>query len=248
MINAIIVDDEDHCIERLSRLLTEHCAEDIRLLTSCKTIDEAEVAIRTLKPELIFLDIQIHDKTGFDLLKKIDLGKVRIIFTTAFEQYAITAFKFSAIDYLLKPVDKDDLTASVTKAANKIALDDVAEKYETLFHNLRPNVGAQKKICLPTATGFDFVLVDDIIRCQSTGNYTEFFLKGGHKLTVAKTLKDFETMLSDYNFFRVHYSHLVNLACIKKYNKGKGGYIVLTDNTEIEVSTRRKEAFLARIG
>jgi two-component system, LytTR family, response regulator len=247
MINAIIIDDEDHCIERLSRLLSTHCADDLRLLASYKTVDEGVEAIHTLKPNLIFLDIQIHEKTGFDLLKKIDLTNVRIIFTTAYEQHAVSAFKFSAIDYLLKPIDKDELVNSVKKALNQMSLEETAERYETLFHNLRPHSGVSKKISLPTATGFDFVSLDEVIRCQANGNYTEFFLKDGQKLTVSRTLKDFETMFSEHHFFRVHYSHLVNLAYIKKYSKGKGGYIILTDNTEIEVSTRRRDAFLSKI-
>ena len=149
MINAIIVDDEDHCIERLSRFLTTYCVEDVRLVSSCKTVSEAIAAIQTLRPDLIFLDIQIHDQTGFDLLKQIDVNKIRIIFTTAYEQYAIKAFKFSAIDYLLKPIDKDDLLSAIDKAINQINLQGTSEKYETLFLQSSKLYRGTKKIMPP---------------------------------------------------------------------------------------------------
>ncbi|HYG20972.1 MAG TPA: LytTR family DNA-binding domain-containing protein [Ohtaekwangia sp.] len=247
MINAIIIDDEEHCIERLSRLLAVHCADRVKVSGAYRTVPEGEAAVKNKTPDLIFLDIQLHDKTGFDLLEKIDVTQTRIIFTTAFEQYAIAAFKFSAIDYLLKPVSKEELMASVEKAEERIAHETVTRKYETLLHNLKADSGMGKKICLPTVNGFDFIKVDDIMRCESNGNYTVFYLNTGQKIMVAKTLKEFDTMLSSHNFFRVHHSHLVNLAYIKKYIRGNGGYVVLTDDAEVEVSTRRKEAFLARV-
>ncbi|QEH42995.1 LytTR family DNA-binding domain-containing protein [Chitinophaga sp. XS-30] len=247
MINAIIIDDEAHCIERLERLLRENCDDTVRLLGSCTTFETGEEAIARLKPELIFLDIQLHDKSGFDLLQKIDLTQARVIFTTAFEQYAITAFKFSATDYLLKPVDREELIRSVQKAGDSMERQQAAMKYEALLHNLKPGAETAKKICLPTAQGVDFVLTSDIIRCQSSGNYTVFFLNNGQKITVARTLKEYESLLEAHQFFRVHHSHLVNLAYVKKYHRGKGGYVVLADDTEIEVSVRRREAFLERI-
>lgn len=247
MINAVIIDDEHHCIERLERLLTANCSHLVHLLGSYSTVEDGAQAISRLKPALIFLDVQLHDKTGFDLLQQIDIANIRVIFTTAFEQYAITAFKFSAIDYLLKPIAKEELINSVNKAASSIASQETAMKFDILFHNLKPDNEASKKICLPTTNGLDFVPVQDIIRCQSSGNYTIFFLKDGQKMTVSRTLKEYETLLDAYNFFRVHHSHLVNIAYVKRYNKGKGGSVVLADNTEIEVSIRRKDAFLERM-
>lgn len=247
MINAIIVDDEDHCAERLQRLLNTYCHDQIRILGCYASVDAAEKAINSLQPQLIFLDIQLSDSTGFDLLQRIDRDSYRVIFTTGFSEHAITAFKFSAVDYLLKPIDKDELVASVMKTVKTISAVEAARRYELLLHNLKSSSGLAEKLCLPSVNGFEFVDIKDIIRCHSNGNYTEFYLKKGLKITVAKTLKEFDSLLSQHGFFRVHHSHLVNLAYIKRYNKGGGGSVVLSDGTEVEVSSRRKEAFLARV-
>lgn len=247
MIDAIIVDDEDHCVERLERLLTTHCSSKVRLLGSYTSADAAEAGINTLKPRLIFLDIQLRDRTGFDLLQKIKPEHCSVVFTTGFGEYAIAAFRFSAVDYLLKPIDKDELIASVDKAINSISALEATRKYEVLLHNLESESPTSNKICLPSTSGFEFVDIENIVRCQSNGNYTMFFLATGEKIMVARTLKEFDSLLSHHGFFRVHHSHLVNLTYIKRYNKGSGGYVVLSDNSEIEVSSRRKEAFLARV-
>ncbi len=247
MIDAIIVDDEEHCVERLERLLTTHCSGKVRLLGNYTSADDAEAAINALKPRLIFLDIQLRDRTGFDLLRKIKREHCSVVFTTGFGEYAITAFRFSAVDYLLKPIDKDELITSVDKTIDSISTMDAARKYEVLLHNLETESASSKKICLPSASGFEFVDIESIVRCQSSGNYTMFFLATGEKMTVSRTLKEFDSLLSAHGFFRVHHSHLVNLACVKRYNRGNGGYVVLTDNSEVEVSSRRKEAFLARV-
>ena len=167
-----------------------------------------------------------------------------MVFTTAYEKYAVAAFRFSAIDFLLKPVDKDELIGSVTRAIDSVETSERAAKYDALFNNLK---GGTQKLCLPSVNGLDFVSIDDIVRCQSNGNYTVFFLKGGQKLTVAKTLKEYDALLGQHNFFRVHHSHLVNLNLVTKYSKGKGGYITMVDKSEIEVSTRRRDAFLERV-
>jgi two-component system LytT family response regulator len=169
------------------------------------------------------------------------------VFTTAFEKYAVQAFKFSAIDYLLKPVDPDDLQHAIGKLQEKLSKQEMSAKLEILFHNLKTMEGASKRISVPTLHGLEFLQVRDIVRCESDVNYTNIFLKDRQKITVAKTLKEFEELLTDYNFFRVHNSHLINLTHIKKYNKGTGGYVTMADNSEVEVSTRRKEEFLARI-
>jgi two-component system LytT family response regulator len=170
-----------------------------------------------------------------------------VIFATAYEKYAVQAFKFSAIDYLLKPVDADDLKQAVNKLQQKISKEEATKKFETLFYNLRNIQGNTKRITVPTVKGFEFLQVNDIVRCQSDINYTIIFLKDKQKITVAKTLKEFEELLIDHNFFRVHNSHLINLFYIKSYNKGKGGTVVMADNSQVEVSTRRKDDFLKRL-
>lgn len=247
MINAIIIDDEQHCIDRLSSLLIEKHRDAIKLTGVFSNIEEGLTAINKLQPQLVFLDIQIHDKTGFDLLRKLSKIDFDIIFTTAYEKYAIQAIKFSAIDYLLKPVTAEDLNIAISKSAEKMVKNDTSSKLDTLFHNLKNIQGMSKKICVPVVTGLVFLEIADIIRCESEVNYTTIFLKDKQKLVVAKTLKEFEEMLSEYNFFRVHNSHLINLAYIKSYNKGKGGFVTLADNSSIEVSTRRKDDFIKAI-
>lgn len=247
MIRAIIIDDEQHCINHLRNLLKEHFSDTVDLMINYQTMETGIKGIIAQRPDLIFLDVQIGDKTGFDVLRNFTTVNFEVIFTTAYEKYAVQAFKFSAIDYLLKPIDIEDLKQAMERLQGKIAKNEMARKLDTLFHNLKDLQGVSKKICVPVLNGYVFLQVNDIIRCQSDINYTTLFLNNKQKLVVAKTLKEFEEMLREYHFFRVHNSHLVNLAYIKAYNKGKGGYITLQDNTEIEVSTRRKDEFLKEL-
>lgn len=243
MINVLIVDDEKHCLDHLTRLISSHCADKVRVLGSCQSVEEAARAVKRLKPDLIFLDVQLQDKSGFDLLEQID-NRIPVIFTTAFQEYAVMAFRFSAIDYLLKPINKDELLDGIDKAMDNIAQRETAERYATLFHNLKTDTPL-RRISLPTAGGYDYVPVNDVIRCQASGNYTLFFLTNGTRLTVARTLKVFEFLLDGCNFFRVHHAHLVNLNYVKQYRRD--GFAVMSDSSEVEVSVRRKEAFLARM-
>lgn len=246
MTRAIIIDDEQHCINRLSKMLKES-NHDLLLMDSFQSVEDGVTGIKKLHPDLVFLDVQINDKTGFDLLQQIPTIHFEVIFTTAYERYAVQAFKFSALDYLLKPIDEDDLAKALNKLKEKVAVKEHAARFDTLFHNLKNIQGAGKRICIPVTSGLEFIEVSDIIRCQSDVNYTTLFLKDKQKLVVAKTLKEFEEMLSDFNFYRVHNSHLINLTFIKSYNKGKGGFVTMKDNTDIEVSTRRKDEFLKRL-
>jgi len=247
MIKAIIIDDEGHCINRLENLLATFCSDMVVLCGSFKTVEEGSDAIRTIKPQLVFLDVEINDKTGFDLLQQLPEINFEVIFTTAYDKYAVQAFKFSALDYLLKPVDAEDLQHAIKKLNQKFSQQEISQKFDALFHNLKSMQGASKKICVPVVSGLVFIQVSDIIRCESEINYTKLFLKDKQKLLVAKTLKEFEEMLTEYNFYRVHNSHLINLAYIKTYNKGKGGFVVMEDGSEIEVSTRRKDEFLKKL-
>lgn len=247
MIRSIIVDDEPHCSNRLEELLRNYCRQTVQVIGTFDTIEKAIAGIAGLKPDLVFLDIQLHDQTGFDLLSQIPKIDFEVIFVTAYDNYAIKAFKFSAIDYLLKPVDPDDLLQAVDKLQRVMQHQELTEKFGALLHNLKANSPATRKITVPTSKGLVFLSIDDIIRCEASVNYTTIFLKDKQQLMVAKTLKDFEDILSDYQFFRIHNSHLINLNYIKTYHKGKGGYVVLADNTSLEVSTRRKDLFLKKI-
>jgi two-component system LytT family response regulator len=246
MFKAVIIDDELHCIERLKTLLTLYCNESIDLHGSYRTMQEGVAAVEKLQPDALFLDVELNGNTGFDLIRKCQKRDFEVIFTTAYNKYAVEAFRFSAVDYLLKPVDPDDLKEAVGKLKKKTP-EEQMKRMDTLFYNIRNIAAEKKRIVVPTMQGLEFLQVNDIVRLESNVNYTSIFLKGRQKIVVAKSLKEFEELLKDLNFFRVHNCHLINLNYIKSYKKGKGGIIVMADQSEIEVSIRRKEEFLRRL-
>jgi two-component system LytT family response regulator len=242
MITAVLIDDEQHAIDRLKVLLDPY-HDKIRISGTFTTVDEATEGIRELSPDVVFLDVQIHDKTGFDVLREIGEINFSLIFTTAFEHYAVQAFKFSALDYLLKPIGQDDFDKAIQKAIRKTENEDLSQKVKVLLSNLA--VSQQpKRISVPTIDGYVFLEISEIVRCQSDVNYTNIFTTSKQKYVASKTLKYFEDLLSNCHFFRVHNSHLINLNYVKKYTRGKGGFVTLTDNFTVEVSYRRKEEFL----
>lgn len=244
MIRSIIIDDEQHCIDRVKHLMARH--PNLALIGEYTGAASGIKGLKTLKPDVVFLDVQIKAHTGFDVLRALESHPFEVVFITAFDAYAVQAFKFSAVDYLLKPIDAEDFNLAIEKVAERLATKDFSQKVSHLLANtVQPD--RLKKISVPTFEGFEFLEVADIVRCQADINYTTIFTRNGQKLLVSKTLKSFEELLVDCNFFRVHNSHLINLEYIKKYTKGKGGYVTLKDNSVIEVSMRRKEGFLARI-
>lgn len=245
MLNCIIVEDEDQSIDILTGMLKELFRSDVHIIASYKTVDTAVIAIREYKPELLFLDVQIGNQTAFDLLKQLYTKDIKVIFITAFEKYAIQAFKFSAIDYLLKPVSSVELQHAVSKVLSLQYETDGYKKIETLLKNIYNK--DRQKLCIPDINGFNIIEINDIIRCESNINYTTIYINKSNPITVAKSLKEFEKMLSDFNFFRIHNSHLVNLNYIKSYNKSKGGYVELANGEQIEISVRRKEDFIKSI-
>ncbi len=247
MIKALIIDDEEDCIEGLKNLLVHGHENLVEILGSAKTVRDGIEAIALLRPDLVFLDVQIGEKTGFDLLRALPEIDFEIIFTTAFEKFALQAIKFSAIDYLLKPIDVDELDAALMKLLNAESRKITADKIDLLLQNTQKSDGLFKRIIVPTISGFEFIEIGNIIRCESDNNYTTIYFKDKQKVLVSKTLKDFEELLSGYSFFRIHNSHLINLSYIKTYNKGKGGSVILTDGSEIEVSSRRKDDFMAKL-
>lgn len=244
MIRAIIIDDEQHCIDRLEYLLSTYAGRLVQLVGTYVTVGDGVHAITMHKPDLVFLDIQVGNATAFDLLKALTRIKFEVVFTTAYDQYAVKAFRFSAFDYLLKPIDRDDLLASISRLLERVSEQDRASRYDVLFENLKNQQGSSRRITIPTLNGFHIITTGEIIRCQADINYTHLFLKNNQKITVAKPLKDFEEILGDHGFYRIHNSHLINLTFISSYVRGKGGYVVMEDHTEIEVATRRKEGFL----
>ncbi|HVG40334.1 MAG TPA: LytTR family DNA-binding domain-containing protein [Chitinophagaceae bacterium] len=245
MIKAIIVDDEINCCEVLELLLQKHCP-NVTVVATCNTAAGALEALSKFKVDLVFLDIEMPLCNGFELLEKIPVIDFELIFTTCYNQYAIKAIRFSALDYLLKPIDREELQAAVIKAEQR-RQPMIPEQLEILLRKLKHPFGNTQCLALPTLEGLQLVPIDSIICCTSKSNYTILFLKGAHKLVVSKTLKDIEALLGDYNFMRVHHSHMVKLNEIRKYIKGEGGQLIMSDGSSIDVSRSRKEFLLKKL-
>lgn len=243
-LRTIIVEDELGGRIALKAIL-KNC-EDITLIGEASNAAEAKVLISELKPDLLLLDIEMPFKNGFDLLSEIPDRTFDVIFTTAYDSYAIRAIKFSAIDYLLKPVDPEELEDAIGRVLEKKMHNSYQPQLqiENLLDNLKSINKQNFKLSLPTSEGILFIPIEEIVRCESDANYTRFFFKDGAKpVVVSKTLKEFEELLSDYGFCRIHNSHMVNLKFIRRYIKGEGGTVVMQDGTEVEVSRRKKEIF-----
>jgi two-component system LytT family response regulator len=245
-IHCIIVDDEVHNIEILSSLLRKYC-NGISIVATALNAHEGIDLIEKYKPDLLFLDIQMPEKSGFDLLKSLKQIDFEIIFITAFDQYGIQAVKFSALDYLLKPVIIDELKSAVQKAREKI----IAKQKNTSIENLLAYISSSPKgtsnIALPTLTETRYVKVDDIVRCEASDNYTTFYLQNNEKILVSKTLKEYAELLGPYNFIRTHQSHLVNIKFIKSLLKEDGGVLLLTNLAKIPISRQNRESVKAKL-
>ncbi len=236
---AIVVDDEPGARSALINLLT-NLFEDIKIVGEADGVDSGKKLIAEKKPDLLFLDVQMQDGTGFDLLAGIDRSNLQVIFVSAHDHFAITAIKFSAVDYLVKPVEPIELQKAIEKIRQQKSLTEVQKKLDLLLSN----VNKIEKIALPSLNGIEFVKLNDIVRCEAESNYTVFYLINGEKIVVSKTLKEYEDILSRNNFFRIHKSVIINIKYLKKYIKGDGGTVIMEDGTELAVSRRRKDGFL----
>ena len=245
MINAIIIDDERHSCDALKMLLGK-CCQQVHVTAICYSGEEGLSKINELKPQLVFLDIEMPHMNGFQMLEQLPKIDFEIIFTTSYDQYAITAFKFSALDYLLKPVDREELEKAVQRVSKKIN-PPVSQQLEILLQKINQPAITVQRIALPTMQGLEFVPVESILHCSSSNNYTEFFLTDKKKLLVSRTLKEVEEMLADHSFLRVHNSYIVNLNAVTRYVKGEGGYLVMTDGSTIDVSRSRKETLMQKL-
>ncbi|MDO5977955.1 LytR/AlgR family response regulator transcription factor [Flavivirga spongiicola] len=238
MIRAILVDDEKGALETLSGMLSLFCKE-VQVLGKAASANEARDLIKKYHPDLVFLDIRMPFENGFDLLESIDRHTFHVIFTTAYNNYALKAIKFSVLDYLLKPIDVEELQRAVSKVS-KIAVN--KEQYSVFkAHQLNHE---HEQILLPYKNGFQVVNYHEILRFEGERNYTYVYFLNGKRLLVAKTLKEYEELLKDYGFFRVHQSNIVNMKCVKGYINGRGGKIQLIDNTEVDLARSRKKEFL----
>jgi two-component system, LytTR family, response regulator len=243
MITAIIVDDEPDCAETL-QLLLDACCPEVKVIAVCLSGAAALTQIPELNPQLVFLDIEMPFMNGFQLLGQLPAINFDLIFTTSYDQYAIKAIRFSAMDYLLKPIDREELRAAVQKSLDH-RNPPLPQQLEILLQRLQQPVST--KIAIPTMDGLQMVPVASVISCGADSNYTIFHLKGGQKITASRTLRDVAEMLEEQNFIRVHQSSLVNVDEINKYVKGEGGYLIMSDGSTVDVARSRKESLLKRL-
>jgi two-component system LytT family response regulator len=244
---AILVDDEPDGIRVLKKMLELHCPQ-VSIEATCSSADTARQQIMDISPDVIFLDIQMPGKSGLELIRELPAKNFEVIFVTAHNEYMLQALQYSAADYLLKPVDEDRLMEAVHRVEKRLEAEKKEERTEALLHNLS-NTGkpSEMRLCLPTLKGFIVLKLEDIIYCEAERSYTIFHLEGKKTVTVSRPLIDYDNLLRDTTFLRIHKSFLVNLLHVKEYQKGEGGVVILTDNTEIEVSRRKKDEFLMKI-
>lgn len=245
MIRTVLVDDETDSRIVLQRLLETYCSQ-VTVVGTAAGVDTAMLLIREMNPDLVFLDIEMIHGNGFDLLNKLQPLSFQVIFVTAFDEYAVKAFKYSAVDYLLKPVDIEELRNAVDKAMR------MQDKFDlSPIRILLENVGvlqlSQQKMAIPTINGLSFVAITDIIRFEAEGNCTAIYVTNGKTLMATKNIKDYELLLPEAIFCRIHNSHIINLQKIQKYQKGRGGQVIMEDGTAIEVASRRRQEFLQRL-
>jgi len=238
--NCIIIDDEKHCIKTLTNLLETNFSE-VQIVATCLDSTKAYDLIQLHKPGFIFLDIEMPLLNGFDLLSKFEHLFFEVVFTTAYDTYAIKAIKYSALDYLLKPVSREDLAAAIEKIKNKQGFISKAQvQMATAVHNRQ----LPETIALPTADGLTFAPVNDIVFCTADGSYTRVFMADNIEILLSKSMGDVDEILSGYSFFRIHHSTLINLKHVKKYLRGEGGEVVMSNGRSLPVARTRKNDFL----
>lgn len=245
MIKAIIIDDETNNQELIVNLLKSYC-ENVEVTTTAKSVETGYKAIMEHKPDLVFLDIEMPDGTGFDLLKMFGKIDFKVIFVTAHQEFAIEAFKYSALDYLLKPLSPAHLITAVKKVEDLISNEDLNLKYQTLISNISEPVKKNRKIALKTMERIYSVDINDIVRLESDGNYTKVYLQDGKRIMVSRIMKEFDELLSDAGFVRVHHSHIINMNHLFCFEKAES-HIVMKDNSIVPVSNRKKEQVLEMI-
>ena len=243
MINAILIDDEKHCLVTLKMMLNRYC-KDVYIIEECNSAKKGLEAIAKHRPDLIFLDIEMPIMNGFELLQRLPEIPFAVIFTTSYDQYAIKAIKFSALDYLLKPIDPEELITAVSKVSSRKQLPG-AEQFDILLNQIRQKGAGFEKIAIPTIEGFELIRADQIIRCEADDNYTHVYLKNKTKIVSSRMLKEMEELLQEFRYFeRVHNSFLVNMNEVSKYVRGDGGYLLMSDGAAVSISKSRKESLI----
>lgn len=246
MIRSVIIDDEQHCVRSLLSDLQKHCPS-VEVLETCASAKEAILAIKKISPDLIFLDVEMPWMNGFEMLEILGDINFSIIFTTAHDEFAAKAFRISAVDYLLKPIDANDLKEAVQKAEMKIEAGSSVQHINNLLRNIRQPF-AEHKIALPQRDGYEFIEVASIMYCQAEGAYTKVFINDKKPMLISKTLGDVEELLPPELFLRIHHSTLINISCIAQFLRTDGGYVVLKTGEKLSVSKAKKEMLMARLG
>lgn len=245
--NAIVIDDEIKSLNALVLLLQRHCPQ-ITVAAECHDVETGLEKINLLRPDLLFLDIAMPGKNGFELVEQLTTVVPEVIFVTAYDDYMLQAFKISAVDYLLKPVDEQELSEAVNRAIARIDAKKKMEGLEVLINNMRPQLPSHEiKLCIPSQYGFEVILLQDVIYCEADSSYTKFYLLNKKQVVTSKTIKEYELLLADNYFVRVHRSYLVNLRHVKEYRRGEEGTITMTNGEEIKVAKRKKDLFLVRM-
>jgi two-component system LytT family response regulator len=246
-IATILIDDEIACTETLAIELELYCPQ-IEVLASYNSADEALAGVVSLKPELVFLDIEMPWMNGFELLQQLNQVNFDVIFITAYDQFAVKAFKFSAVDYLLKPIKKEDLITAVAKVEQRRAKRLSSAHIEAMLNNINFLNRDFPSLAVPTSEGIEFIPVDDILYCSSDNNYTYIHKSLGGSILLSKTLKDVEGMLEQRHFLRIHQSYLINPRHLRKYVRGQGGHVVMSNGKELPVARARKDDLLDSLG
>ena len=246
-INTILIDDEPRALASLQKLLEINCPA-VNVAGCYNNAEDGREAIQRLRPQLVFLDIAMPGTTGLDLLRSLADINFEIIFVSAHNNFITQAFRFSAVDYILKPVDEELLTEAVKRAEKKIEEKNGGKYIETFLHNLGHKESLQKmKLCIPSLKGFQVVNMQDIIYCEASGNYTNFNFTNQPVICASKPIHEYEALLADADFIRIHKSFIVNLAHIKEYIRGEGGAVILSNNQTIEVSRRKKDLLMTKM-
>jgi two-component system LytT family response regulator len=244
---AILVDDEPDGIRTLKKLLELHCPE-VEIAATCSSVSMAKQKLEEIQPELVFLDVRMPGKSGLDMLAEINTKNFEVIFVTAHNEYMLQALQFSAVDYLMKPVDEDRLIAAVQRVKKRLNQERSSGNTETLLHNIN-KVGSplEMRLCLPTLKGFTVVKLEEIVYCEAQRSYTIFRLINNKTIMISKPLFDYDILLADTIFLRIHKSFLINLLHVKEYVRGEGGTVVMSNGMEIEISRRKKDLFLTKV-
>jgi len=242
MIRTIIIDDEEK-VRTTTRQILSELRQDIEFVGEASDVSSGIKVIESLQFDLLLLDIKLPDGTGFDILENLSKIDFKIIFITAFEEFAVKAFKFSAVDYILKPISVFDLTDAIEKVIHLLQAE-YSLKLNTLINNNHVHNNHEKRLVLKSVDKIQVVIINEIYRCESDQSYCQFYLADGTKLTISKPLKEYDELLNEHGFFRIHKSHLVNLAHIRRFERSEGGYVIMVDNSKIPVSFRKRDELI----